>query len=262
MKPQPFLSAPATALSKRLSNWQKQRRYPDTYGLNGRNLLLLAAIVMAISFLSAFFLREWISGVAVSIAIVGATVLLGRKAYIDNSHVFITQPRWPKAAMAIALIYTPVALAIWSLASFGFWFDDKIEQGIQWTQSQITGHIEEHTREVEEEVTVRRSSWNPLRWESWNPVRWGYVHYKRKVLRTYKTNVLVPASIGVRLFYSMVYTLLRLLQYASFASLAYVFIRSCVFVVARSMLYAGGTVKFRLPHARELAMDTAWESPA
>jgi hypothetical protein len=254
MEPQPFLSAPATALSKRLSNWQKQRRYPDTYGLNGRNLLLLAAIVMAVSFLSAFFLREWISGVAVSIAIVGATVLLGRKAYIDNSYVFITQPHWPKAAMAIALIYTPVALAIWSLASFGFWFDDKIEEGIQWTQSQITGHIEEHTRDVEEEITVRRSSWNPIRWV--------YGHAKRKVLRTYKTNVLVPASIGVRLFYSTVYTLLRLLQYASFASLAYVFIRSCVFVVARSMLYAGGTVKFRLPHARELAMDTVWESPA
>ena len=58
---------------------------------------------MAISFLSAFFLREWISGVAVSVAIVGATFLLGRKAYIDNSHVFITQPHWPKAAVAIAL---------------------------------------------------------------------------------------------------------------------------------------------------------------
>ena len=252
MQTQPFLSAPARSLAKRMATWHKQRRYPDTYGLNGRNLLILAAIVMVISFLSAFFLREWISGVAVSVAIVGATLLLGRKAYIDNSHVFITQPRWSKAAVAIALIYTPIGLAIWSLASFGFWFDDKIEQGVQWTQAKITGHIEEHTHDVEEELTVRRSSWNP--------VRWVYGHAKRKVLRTYKTNVLVPASIGVRLFYSSIYTLLRLLQYTSFASLAYIFIRSCVFIVARSLLYAGGTVKFRLPHAREFAADTPWEA--
>lgn len=250
MEPQALLTVSATSLAKRVSAWSKQRRYPDAYGLHGRNLLLLAGAVMAISFLSAFFLREWISGVAVSVAIAGATFLLGRKAYIDNSHVFITQPNWTKAAVAIALIYTPVGIAIWSLASFGFWFDDKIEQGIQWSQSQITGHIEEHTQDVEEEITVRRSSWNP--------VRWVYGHAKRKVLRTYKTNVLVPASIGVRLFYSCIYTLLRLFQYASFASLAYIFIRSCVFVVARSLLYAGGTVKFRLPHARELAADTAW----
>lgn len=51
----------------------------------------------------SIFLREWIFGVAVSVAIVGATFLLGRKAYIDNSHLFITQPHWPKAAVAIAL---------------------------------------------------------------------------------------------------------------------------------------------------------------
>lgn len=103
MEPQPLLSAPAKSLSKRVTAWSKQRRYPDAYGLQGRNLLLLVIVVMAISFLSAFFLREWISGVAVSVAIVGATFLLGRKAYIDNSHVFITQPHWPKAAVAIAL---------------------------------------------------------------------------------------------------------------------------------------------------------------
>jgi hypothetical protein len=252
MEPQPLLSGSTSSLAKRVSAWSKQRRYPDAYGLQGRNLLLLAVAVMAISFLSAFFLREWISGVAVSVAIAGATFLLGRKAYIDNSHVFITQPQWRKAFAAVALIYTPVAIAIWTLASFGFWFDDKIEQGIQWSQSKITGHIEEHTRDVEEEITVRRSTWNPIRWV--------YGHAKRKVLRTYRTNVLVPASIGVRLFYSFVYTSLRLFQYISFASLAYVFIRSCVFVVARSLLYAGGTVKFRLPHARELAPDVPWET--
>lgn len=250
MEPQPLFSTPTSSLAKRVSAWSKQRRYPDAYGLQGRNLLLLGMAVMAISFLSAFFLREWISGVAVSVAIVGATFLLGRKAYIDNSHVFITQPRWHKATLAIALIYTPIAIAIWSLASFGFWFDDKIEQMIQWSQSKITDHIEEHTHTVEEEITERRSPWNP--------VRWVYGHAKRKVLRTYKTNVLVPASIGVRLFYSCIYTLLRLFQYMSFASLAYVFIRSFVFVVARSLLYAGGTVKFRLPHARELAPDVPW----
>ncbi len=103
MEPQPLLSAPAKSLSKRVAAWSRQRRYPDAYGLQGRNLLLLVIVVMAISFLSAFFLREWISGVAVSVAIVGATFLLGRKAYVDNSHVFITQPHWPKAAVAIAL---------------------------------------------------------------------------------------------------------------------------------------------------------------
>ena len=252
MEPQPLLSASAKSLAKRVAAWSKQRRYPDAYGLQGRNLLLLVIVVMAISFLSAFFLREWISGVAVSVAIVGATFLLGRKAYIDNSHVFIKQPHWPKAAVAIALVYTPVAVVIWFLASFGFWVDDKIEEGIQWTQSKITGHIEEHTQEVEVEIQDRRSTWDP--------VRWVYGHINRKILRTYKTQVLIPASTGVRLFYSNVYMLLRLFQYASLTSLAYAFIRSFVFVVARSLLYAGGKVKFRLPHARELAPDTEWEA--
>jgi hypothetical protein len=253
MQPQPFLSMPSgQSIATRISAWNRQRRYPDTYGLNGLNLLRLAVVVLVVSFLAAFFMSEWISGVAITIATAGIALLFGRKAYVDNTHVFVKPPNWPKAAVAATLVYAPVGIALWLLSAAGLWFDDTLAHGIQISQTKIAGHVEERAREVEEKIKKKRS------W--WNPKRYFYGPIERTVLRTYKETVLVPASLGIRLFYSTVYALLRLLQYLSFASLAYLFVRSFVFVVGRSLLYAGGTVKFRLPHARELAADTEWES--
>lgn len=206
-----------------------------------QSLVMLAVLVAFVSFASAFLLREWISGVALMVAAAGVTVLFVRKAWIDNTLTVFESPHLLKALAATSVLFAPVALVVWLGLAVGFYVDGAIDQALQWSQERISRQVQSHSDSVNAEIE------KPLSW--WNPVDWVRGSIKRKVLGTYKSSVVEPVSFGVRASYAILCMILRLTQYMSYASMTFLSIRAFVFLFLRACLYAGATVRFKLPHA-------------
>lgn len=223
------------------------KRYPDTHGLLGRHLLLVAAAVGAVSFVSVYFHSTGLSGLAMLFAVLGVTTMFLRKAWVDNRHTVFVLPNWRKALLATLVLFVPVAFLLSVTFFAGLWVDDRIEQGIQWAENKTMATVVSTTEWVEEVVEERRPWWNLK----------GLVQriVVRKVVKPVQKTVIVEAPARIRLGFSFVYSVLRVTQYFSYASIAYLAVRSFVFLFMRAVLYAGATVKFRLPHSMGMAPE-------
>ncbi len=181
------------------------------------------------------------------VAVLGVTVMFLRKAWIDNRHTVFVLPNWRKALLATLVLFMPVALLLNFTFFVGLWVDDRIEQGIQWAEAKTMATVTSTTEWVEEVIEEKRPWWNLK----------GLVQRTvvRTVVRPVHKTVLVEAPVRIRLGFSLLYSVLRMTQYFSYASIAYLAIRSFVFLFMRAVLYAGATVKFRLPHSMGMALE-------